>query len=190
MENHALEIIDMLYTMIAEAWGVPLGNDKCIVERDKALGLLDDLKVVLPLELTEARRLVNAREEFVGSAKQEADSIRRSAEEEASRLLEGQSVYIAAQKKAEKSARSYWNGRLYEKRRGRPGILRACAVLLCGFAALSAADRVIPSMTLRPLLLAAAALAGVIWGAAMQYALRGVLMRSRRRSASLRGVRR
>lgn len=106
MENHALEIIDMLYTMIAEAWGVPLGNDKCIVERDKALGLLDDLKVVLPLELTEARRLVNARDEFVGSAKQEADTIRRSAEEEASRLLEGQSVYIAAQKKAEETVRT------------------------------------------------------------------------------------
>ena len=70
MDNQALEIIDMLYTMIAEAWGVPLGNDKCIVERDKALGLLDDLKAVLPLELSEARRLVNAREEFVSSAKQ------------------------------------------------------------------------------------------------------------------------
>ena len=40
MENHALDIIDMLYNMIAEAWGVPLGNDKCIVERDKALNLL------------------------------------------------------------------------------------------------------------------------------------------------------
>ncbi len=106
MENHALEIIDMLYTMIAEAWGVPLGNDKCIVERDKALGLLDDLKVVLPLELTEARRLVNAREEFVGSAKQEADSIRRSAEEQAQHMLEGQSVYIAAQKKAEETVRT------------------------------------------------------------------------------------
>ena len=61
MENHALDIIDMLYNMIAEAWGVPLGNDKCIVERDKALNLLDDLKATLPMELREARRLVNAR---------------------------------------------------------------------------------------------------------------------------------
>ena len=60
MENHALDIIDMLYNMIAEAWGVPLGNDKCIVERDKALNLLDDLKATLPMELSEARRLVNA----------------------------------------------------------------------------------------------------------------------------------
>lgn len=64
MENHALDIIDMLYNMIAEAWGVPLGNDKCIVERDKALNLLDDLKATLPMELSEARRLVNARDEF------------------------------------------------------------------------------------------------------------------------------
>ena len=106
MDNQALEIIDMLYTMIAEAWGVPLGNDKCIVERDKALGLLDDLKAVLPLELSEARRLVNAREEFVNSAKQEADSLRRSAEEEAGKLLEKQSVYLAAQKKADETVKT------------------------------------------------------------------------------------
>ena len=106
MENQALEIIDMLYTMIAEAWGVPLGNDKCIVERDKALGLLDDLKAVLPLELSEARRLVNAREEFVSSAKQEADTLRRTAEEEARQLVEKQSVYVAAQQKADETIRT------------------------------------------------------------------------------------
>ena len=106
MENQALEIIDMLYTMIAEAWGVPLGNDKCIVERDKALGLLDDLKAVLPLELSEARRLVNARDEFVTSAKQEADTLRRRAEEEARQLVEQQSVYRAAQQKAEETVRT------------------------------------------------------------------------------------
>ena len=103
MENQALDIIDMLYTMIAEAWGVPLGNDKCIVERDKALGLLDDLKAVLPMELSEARRLVNARDEFVGSAKQEADSIRRSAEEQARAMVDKQNVYLTAQQKADET---------------------------------------------------------------------------------------
>ena len=101
MENEALDIIDMLYTMIAEAWGVPLGNDKCIVERDKALGLLDDLKAVLPMELSEARRLVNARDEFVNNAKQEAESIRRGAEDQARQMVDQQSVYIAARQKAE-----------------------------------------------------------------------------------------
>ena len=100
MENQALDIIDMLYTMIAEAWGVPLGNDKCILERDKALGLLDDLKARLPVELSEARRLVNARDEFVASAKKEAESIRRTAEEEAQNMVERESVYLNAKQQA------------------------------------------------------------------------------------------
>ena len=32
-----IELLDSLYSMISEAWGVPLGNDKCIIEREKAL---------------------------------------------------------------------------------------------------------------------------------------------------------
>ena len=37
-----LELVEMLYNMISEAWGVPLGNDKCLVDRDKALDLIDE----------------------------------------------------------------------------------------------------------------------------------------------------
>ena len=105
MENHALDIIDMLYTMIVEAWGVPLGNDRCIIERDKALGLLDDLKAVLPGEMTEARRLLIARDDFVANAKQEAQSIRANAEEEARSLVDQQAVLAAARAKAEETIR-------------------------------------------------------------------------------------
>lgn len=101
MENHVLDIVDMLYNMIAEAWGVPLGNEKCIIERDKALGLLDDLKAQLPVELHEARRLVNARDEFVGNAKREADSIRSTAQEEARRMVDSQEVIRVARQQAE-----------------------------------------------------------------------------------------
>ena len=105
MENEALDIIDMLYTMIAEAWGVPLGNDKCIVERDKALGLLDDLKAVLPQELSEARRLVNARDEFVNTAKQEADTLRKNAADQAEAMIDKENVYLEAKKRGEEIIR-------------------------------------------------------------------------------------
>ena len=101
MEHHVLDIVDMLYNMIAEAWGVPLGNEKCIIERDKALALMDDMKAQLPLELHEARRLVNARNEFVESAKREAESIRTNAEEEARRMMEQQYIMQLARKEAE-----------------------------------------------------------------------------------------
>lgn len=106
METRAYDIIEMLYTMIAEARGVPLGNDKCILERDKALYLLDDLKKNLPLELQEAQRLVNARNDFVTSTKREAESIRSEAEAEAQRLLEKESVYQAASVRAQEIIRT------------------------------------------------------------------------------------
>ena len=61
MDNEVMELIDELYSMVSEAWGVPLGNDKCIVERDKVLNMIEDIKAQLPVELSEAKRLVSAR---------------------------------------------------------------------------------------------------------------------------------
>ena len=96
MENDVLELVEMLYTMVTEAWGVPLGNEKCIVERDKVLNLLDEIKARLPAEVAEARRLVNARNEFIGNAKREADAIRKAAEDRAREIVEEQEIVIAA----------------------------------------------------------------------------------------------
>ena len=96
MENDVLELVEMLYTMVTEAWGVPLGNEKCIVERDKVLNLLDEIKAQLPAEVAEARRLVNARNEFIGNAKREAEAIRKAAEDRARMLVEEQEIVVAA----------------------------------------------------------------------------------------------
>ncbi len=92
MDNEVMDLIEALYSMVSEAWGVPLGNDKCIVERDKVLNMLEDIKAQLPVELSEAKRLVSARDEFIGNAKREAESIRRAAEEKARSMVEEQEV--------------------------------------------------------------------------------------------------
>lgn len=96
MEHEVLQLLEMLYTMISEAWGVPLGNDKCIIERDKVLNILDEVKAQLPSELAEAKRLVNARDEFIGSAKREAASIRKAAEDRARELVNEQEIVRTA----------------------------------------------------------------------------------------------
>lgn len=97
MENtNILDLLEMLYTMVSEAWGVPLGNEKCIIERDKFLNILDEIKAQLPVEVAEAKRLVTARDEFIGSAKREAESIRKSAEERARELIDEQEIVKAA----------------------------------------------------------------------------------------------
>ena len=92
MDNEVMELIDGLYSMVSEAWGVPLGNDKCIVEREKALSMIEDIKNRLPAELSEAKRLVSARDEFIGNAKREAESIRRAAEEKARAMIDEQEI--------------------------------------------------------------------------------------------------
>ena len=96
MENGVLELVEMLYTMVTEAWGVPLGNEKCIVERDAVLNILDEIKAQMPMELAEAKRLVSAKDEFISNAKREAESIRRVAEEQARRMVEEQEVVRVA----------------------------------------------------------------------------------------------
>ena len=96
-----LELIEMLYTMISEAWGVPLGNDKCLVDREKALDMIEEIKAQLPAEMAEAKRLVSARDEFIRNAKKEAESVKKMAEERARKLVEEQEVVRAAKARAE-----------------------------------------------------------------------------------------
>ena len=96
-----LELIDMLYTMINDAWGVPLGQDKCLVDREKALDLIEEIKAQLPAEMAEAKRLVSARDEFIRNAKKEAESVRKLAEERARKLVDEREVVRAAKARAE-----------------------------------------------------------------------------------------
>lgn len=95
-----LELVEMLYNMISEAWGVPLGNDKCLIDRDKALDLIEEIKNQLPAEITEARRLVSRRDEFIQNAKKEGESIRKMAETQARKMVDEQEIVRQAEAKA------------------------------------------------------------------------------------------
>ena len=100
MANGVTELIEMLYNMVSDAWGLPLGAEKCVIERDKVLDLLDEIKAQLPTEMAEAKRLIAARSEFIANAKREADTVKKAAEEHAKRLVEEQTIIRAAKVKA------------------------------------------------------------------------------------------
>ena len=94
------ELLDMLFEMIDEAKSMPLSSDKCILERDKALDLLDEIRAQFPMELAEAKKLIAARTEYIASAKREADAIRRQAEEKAKQMLAEESILLQARQRA------------------------------------------------------------------------------------------
>jgi len=92
MSSRIPELLEMLHAMITEAWGLPLGAEKCVIERDKALDLLDEIRAQFPTEIAEAKRLLDARADFIANAKREAEAIRRTAEERARQLIDEQEV--------------------------------------------------------------------------------------------------
>lgn len=81
------ELLDMLYDMIEDAKNLPLSSEKCVIERDKALDLLDDIKAQLPVELAEAQKLISARTEYITNTKRESDRLLKQAEERARQLV-------------------------------------------------------------------------------------------------------
>ena len=56
-EKDVQRLLDMLYGMIDEAKSAAFSSDKCIINRDEALDLLDEIRAKLPLELKKAREL-------------------------------------------------------------------------------------------------------------------------------------
>ena len=81
------ELLDMLFEMIDEAKNVPFASDKCMLERDKALDLIDEIRGAFPVELAEAKKLLAARNEYIASAKREGELIVQQANEKAKQIL-------------------------------------------------------------------------------------------------------
>ena len=95
------ELLDLLYTEIEEAKNMPLSNDKCVIERDRILDMIDDVKAELPVEIKRAKDLVANRNDYIASAKREADAMRKQTEEYARRLINEAAITRAAQERAD-----------------------------------------------------------------------------------------
>jgi len=96
-EQHIEDLITVLYDTIQDAKSVPLAADKCILERDKILDMLDEIIAQLPSELKQSRTIVESRNELIGQARREAENIIRQAEDKAAKLVTQEAVFQAAQ---------------------------------------------------------------------------------------------
>ena len=56
-DRNTEDIIGALYDMVQDARSMPLSADKCILERDKVLDMLDEIIAQLPGELKQARTI-------------------------------------------------------------------------------------------------------------------------------------
>ena len=100
-EQNIEDIISALYDMVQDARALPLGADKCILERDKILDMLDEIIAQLPVELKQARTIVESRNELIGQARREAESMIRQAQEKADQMVAEEAIYQEAKRQCQ-----------------------------------------------------------------------------------------
>ena len=100
-DRNSEDIIGALYDMVQDARSMPLAADKCILERDKVLDMLDEIIAQLPHELKQSRTIVESRNELISQARREAETIIRQAQEQAKEMVTRESIYIEAKKRSE-----------------------------------------------------------------------------------------
>ena len=108
-EQHIEDIISALYDMIQDARALPLGADKCILERDKVLDMLDEIIAQLPAELKQSRTIVESRNELIGQARREAEGIVREAQKQAEEMVSEQAIYLEAKRQCQEMVEAAQN---------------------------------------------------------------------------------
>ena len=103
-ERNIEDIIGSLYDLIQDARSMPLAADKCIIERDRVLDMLDEIITQLPSELKQSRTIVESRNELISQARREAEGIIRQANEQAKQIVSKEAIVIEARKRAEEIA--------------------------------------------------------------------------------------
>lgn len=94
------DLLNTMQDMIQEARTVPLTQDKCIVERDRMLDLIEELRVSLPTDLKMAADIVENRNELLAAGKRDSAKLMQIAEEKAQKMVDKTEVMVAARKKA------------------------------------------------------------------------------------------
>lgn len=107
MNEHGIEeLIGTLYEMVQDAKSVPFSSDRCALERERVLDLLDEISNRLPGELKQAKTIVESRSELITSAKREAEGILKQAQAQARQLVSQETVYAEAKSQANEMVRA------------------------------------------------------------------------------------
>lgn len=100
MDMDIMEIIDMMEETITKASSVPL-TGKIMMDKDELLDFLQEMRLVYPEELKEAKWVKTERQRILDEAEERADAIKKSAEETQERLIDEHEITRQAYEKAE-----------------------------------------------------------------------------------------
>jgi len=95
------EILASMDEVLDKAVAVPFSGRKSLIDVETMNDLVNEIRLNLPREISQARDVVNERKSLVNDANTEADKIIKRAEERAKQLVSAQEITRMAQAKAQ-----------------------------------------------------------------------------------------
>jgi cell division septum initiation protein DivIVA len=95
-----LQLIDQLEELFDEGWRVPLSR-KVAVDEDAFLNIVDQMRITIPQEIKQARKVRLERDKYIAQAHEEARRIIAQAREDAAKQLDDHQLKEAARAEAE-----------------------------------------------------------------------------------------
>ena len=86
-----LYLVDRLETVLNAGQRVPFTN-KIMVDERECLDIVDQMRIVVPEEIKQARRVSQDRDRITGQAQEEAERILARAQEQADRMMDEQGL--------------------------------------------------------------------------------------------------
>jgi vacuolar-type H+-ATPase subunit H len=93
-------LVERLEALVVNARKLPM-TSQIILEQATLLDLIDQLRVAIPEEVRQARRINQESDRLLGKAREEAEQIIAAAQEQAALLLQDQSILRQAETKAQ-----------------------------------------------------------------------------------------
>lgn len=93
-----LYLVDRLEGVLSAGQRVPFTN-KIMVDERECLDIIDQMRIVVPEEIKQARRVSQDRDRITGQAQEEADRILTRAQEQAEQLLDEQGLLDRARER-------------------------------------------------------------------------------------------
>jgi vacuolar-type H+-ATPase subunit H len=95
-----LHLVDRLETLLSKSWRLPFTSN-VVIQEDAFLDIIDQMRISIPEEVKQARRVTAERERLLEQAQEEADRIVALAHEQAGSLADDHEIVKTAQAHAD-----------------------------------------------------------------------------------------
>ena len=95
------KLISGIEVELEAAWQLPMSGGKVLVDTKNIMKMINNVKENLPMEIVQAKKIVQDRSEIIDRARAEAESIMKTSEEKVRQLITQNEIVKASKAQAE-----------------------------------------------------------------------------------------